>query len=210
MQDVKIAKNSPSAHHRTTLSGYIFPTKAYVDNRKKSIKHQYLLHTFSQYGVLRPTNCWYRFGGLRHPANFNEFRVLASLLQQCRSQPNFARCLSVSWAGTLVHYIYTFLGLLLPQGILPGTKFTLRPNLAFSYIGSVIVRHSSRERQSNFEAYSGGRHLYSAERTSRLALAHILVMVALCNMTLISVISLNVSLSRIFGLHLLILWLSSM
>jgi len=112
----------------------------------------------------------------------------------------------------LVHWytIYTFLGLLLPQGILPGTKFTLRPNLAFSYIGSVIVRHSSRERQSNFEAFSGGRHLYSAERTSRLALAHILVMVALCNMTLISVISLNVSLSRIFGLHLLILWLSSM
>jgi len=35
MQDAKIAKKSPSAHHRTTLSGYIFATKALVDNRKK-------------------------------------------------------------------------------------------------------------------------------------------------------------------------------
>ena len=39
------------------------------------------------------------------PANFNRFRVLASLLQQRRS-PNFARCLAVSWAGTL--YIFFF------------------------------------------------------------------------------------------------------
>ena len=27
-------KKSPSAHHRTTLSGYIFLTKARIDNRK--------------------------------------------------------------------------------------------------------------------------------------------------------------------------------
>jgi len=32
----KIAKMSPSAHHRTTLSGYIFATKARIDNRKKT------------------------------------------------------------------------------------------------------------------------------------------------------------------------------
>ena len=32
----KIAKNSPSAHHRTTFSGYIFATKARIDNRKKT------------------------------------------------------------------------------------------------------------------------------------------------------------------------------
>jgi len=31
----KIAKKSPSAHHRTTLSGYIFATKARIDNLKK-------------------------------------------------------------------------------------------------------------------------------------------------------------------------------
>jgi len=30
----KIAKNSPSAHHRTTLPGYILATKVHIDNRK--------------------------------------------------------------------------------------------------------------------------------------------------------------------------------
>jgi len=32
----KIAKNSPSGHHRTPLSGYIFATKARIDNHKKN------------------------------------------------------------------------------------------------------------------------------------------------------------------------------
>jgi len=32
----KLAKNSPSEHCRTTLSGYIFPTKARIDNQKKN------------------------------------------------------------------------------------------------------------------------------------------------------------------------------
>ena len=31
-------------HHRTTLLGYIFGTKACIYNRKKLVKHQYLLH----------------------------------------------------------------------------------------------------------------------------------------------------------------------
>jgi len=30
-------KNSPSGHHCTTLSGYIFATKAHIDNRKKNL-----------------------------------------------------------------------------------------------------------------------------------------------------------------------------
>jgi len=49
----KIAKKWPSAHHRTTSSGYIFATEARIDNRKKLLKQQYLLHMFSQYGELR-------------------------------------------------------------------------------------------------------------------------------------------------------------
>jgi len=51
----KVAKKSPSGHHRTTLSGYIFATKASIDNREKLVKQQYL-HTFPQYGELRPTS----------------------------------------------------------------------------------------------------------------------------------------------------------
>ena len=33
----KIAKKSPSAHHHATLLGYIFVTKARIDNRKKNL-----------------------------------------------------------------------------------------------------------------------------------------------------------------------------
>jgi len=35
MQDAKVAKNSPSAHHRTNLSGHIFEINACIDNRQK-------------------------------------------------------------------------------------------------------------------------------------------------------------------------------
>jgi len=45
------------------------------------------------------------------------------------------------------------MGFLTPDGILPRTKITLRPSLAFSYIGSVIARHSSSGRQPNFAAW---------------------------------------------------------
>ena len=44
-----------------------------------------------------------------------------------------------------------------------------------SRIGSVTARQSSSERQPNFAALNRGRHLWSAGRPSRWALAHILV-----------------------------------
>jgi len=40
-------------------------------------------------------------------------------------------------------------------------------------LGSVTARHSSSGRQPNFAALNRGRHLYSAGRPSRWALAHI-------------------------------------
>ena len=49
--------------------------------------------------------------------------------------------------------IYTILGALAPNGILPTAKFTLRPSLAFSYFGSVTARYSSRGRQPNSVAW---------------------------------------------------------
>ena len=36
MQDPKTRQKSPSGHHRTTLSGHIFVTKARIDSRKKT------------------------------------------------------------------------------------------------------------------------------------------------------------------------------
>ena len=55
----------------------------------------------------------------------------------------------------LVHYICTFGGSVAPDGILPDAKFTLRPCLAFCYIGSVrpTVKHCSSGRQPNFAAW---------------------------------------------------------
>ena len=76
------------------------------------------------------------------PANFNGFRVLASLLHQSRSTEVNQTLHDVWPSPELVWYIYTFGGSC-PDGILPGAKFTLRPSLAFSYIGSVTARHSS-------------------------------------------------------------------
>jgi len=57
MHDAKMTQNIASEHYRTTLSGYVFATKACVDDRKKKlVKQQYLLHMFSQYGERHPTN----------------------------------------------------------------------------------------------------------------------------------------------------------
>jgi len=53
--------NLPSGHHHTTLSGYIFATKAHIDNRKKKlVKQQCLPYMSLQYGELRlrPTSGW--------------------------------------------------------------------------------------------------------------------------------------------------------
>ena len=110
----KIAKKSPSWRHRTTLSGCIFATKAYIDNpEKKLVKQQYLLcpHNMVNFGPLTAEIGPVVWGT---PPNFNGFRILAALLH-----------------GTLV----------------VGVSQTV--------------------------ALNRGRHLYSAGRPSRWALAHI-------------------------------------
>jgi len=106
----KLHKKLPSAHHRTTLSGYVFATKTCIDNRKKHVKQQYLLHMSSQYGELQPTNGWDPLAGLGHPANFNVFRVLASLQHRHRSTEVNQTLHNVWPFPGLVHYIYIFGG----------------------------------------------------------------------------------------------------
>ena len=82
--------------------------------------------------------------------------------------------------GTL--YI-DFRGLLPPDGILPGAKFTLRPSLAFSYIGSVTAWHFSSRRQPHFAAWymewNYGTFAKGATyiRLGGIGSAHILVLV---------------------------------
>ena len=83
----------PSGHHRTTLSGYIFATKAHIDNRKKMLSTNMSStcpHNMVNFGLLAAEIGWPVWGT---PANFNWFRVLAALLHAASSsgrQPNFA------------------------------------------------------------------------------------------------------------------------
>jgi len=86
-------KNSPSVHHHTTLSGYIFATKARIENQKKNVKQQRLPHMSSQYGELRPTSGWHLLASLGHSSTFQWVSHLGSITAQHSStghQPNFA------------------------------------------------------------------------------------------------------------------------
>ena len=76
----KNAKKSPSGHHRTTLSGYIFAIKARILNRKKLVKQQCLLQMSSQYGELRPTSGWDLLANLGHSSTFQRISRLDKLL----------------------------------------------------------------------------------------------------------------------------------
>ena len=111
-------KKSPSGHHRTTLSGYIFATEVFIDDRKNLLNSN-----------VSPTS----------PHNMVNFGPRATEI--CRL------------SASLGHH--------------PG-KFQ-----RVSRLGSVTAWHSSSGRQPNSAALNRGRHLYSAGRPSRWALAHI-------------------------------------
>jgi len=101
------------------------------------------------FGPLTAEICWGVWGT---PANFNGFRVLASLLHRRRSVKVNQTLHGVWLSLGLVHYIYIF-GDLAPNGVLSGAKFTFRLSLAFSYTGSFTAQHSSGGRQPNFAAW---------------------------------------------------------
>ena len=65
----------------TTLSGYIFATKAFIDNRKKNLLSSNISstcpHNMVNFGPLAPEIVALVWGT---PANFNGFRILAALL----------------------------------------------------------------------------------------------------------------------------------
>ena len=111
----KSRQKSPSGHHRTTLSGYMFATEARIDSRKKNLLSSNIsstcLHNIVNFGPLAADIVSLVWGT---PGNFNGFRVLAVLLH-----------------------------------------------------GSLVVGVSQTA------ALNRGRHLHSAGRPSRWALAHI-------------------------------------
>jgi len=74
-------KKSPFWHRHTTLSGYIFRTKACIDNRKKNLLNSNTSSTcpdnMVNFSPLVAEICWRVWGT---PGNFSGFRVLAALL----------------------------------------------------------------------------------------------------------------------------------
>ena len=77
----KSCQKSPSRHHRTTLSGYIFANKARIDNRKKNLLSSNISfacpHNMVMFGPLAAEIASLVWGTL---GNFSGFRVLAALL----------------------------------------------------------------------------------------------------------------------------------
>ena len=136
---------------------------------------------FSQYGEHRPTNGWDRFTSLGHPARFNGFRVLASLLQRSRSPEANQTLHDVLPSHGLLHYVYTF------GGSCPWRNFA-RCKVHFSskycvllywqrYCTAVEQRPSAKlcgvVQGMELRNFRRGHQLYSAGRPSRWAPAHI-------------------------------------
>jgi len=109
-------KKSPSRHHRTTLSGCSFAT--HISTIRKNLLNSNISsrrpHNMANFGPLRAEIGLPVWGT---SANFNRFRVLASLLQRRRS-PEANQTLHDLWPSPgLVHYIYIF------GGFCPLTEF---------------------------------------------------------------------------------------
>jgi len=105
----KSPKISSSGHHRTTLSGYIFATKAYIENWKKHLNSN-IFSTWSHNMVnFGPLPAYIGLPVWGTTGNFNRVSRLAFVTAATSltgGQPNFARCLPASCPGTL--YIYIF------------------------------------------------------------------------------------------------------
>jgi len=143
----------------------------------------------ARYGELRPTIGWDRFGSLGHPSKFQRVWRLAFVTATTSltgGQANFARCLAVSWAGTLyIHF----------RGFLPWRNFA-RCKMHFTSKSCVLQRWQRcctalQQRASakvcgvlrgmELQNFRRGRHLYWAGRPSPWASANAVIMVAQCN-----------------------------
>jgi len=97
-------QKSPSAQHRTTLSSYIFATKACIDSRKNLLNIDIFsrcLHDMVNFSLLTAEIGWRVWGT---PGNFNGFGVFASLLQRRRSVETNQTLHDVWPSPGLVHY----------------------------------------------------------------------------------------------------------
>ena len=99
----KWRKKIPSGHRRKTISGYIFTTKACIDNRKKLVKHQYLSrssHNMVNFGPLAAEICWRVWAPQQISTGF---AFVTAPHSSSEHQPNFPTGRPSRWA--LVHIL---------------------------------------------------------------------------------------------------------
>ena len=125
--------------------------------------------------------CCTRLAGNAGPEKSPKIRHLGTIAQLCwaissqlRHSSSIGKKLLNSNTSSTRPYNMVNIGPLTAEIGLPvwGTPANFN---GISRLGSVTALHSGNGREPNFAALNRGRHLYSAERPSRWALAHILV-----------------------------------
>jgi len=145
IQYAKTCQILPSVHHRTTLSGYIFATTACVDSRRKihtAISPPHVLTIWWTFDPLVAEIGWRVCGT---PANFNGFRVLASLLHQPWLMEVNEMLHDVPHSLGLVQYINIYIRFrgLLSARYFARRKITFSPLLAERYRLTAYKCHSN-------------------------------------------------------------------
>jgi len=86
-----ITKNSPSRHHSTTLLGYIFATKALIDNRKKNSLNSDVFPTCPRnmvnFSPLAAGICWRVWGTPSHFTSWQHYCMAYSTLVSQKNVP---------------------------------------------------------------------------------------------------------------------------
>ena len=152
----KLCKKSLSAHHLTTLSGYIFATKACIHNRKNLLNSNIsstCSHNMVNFGPLTAESGW---RVLRHPGKFQWVSRLGFVTVPTSlngGQPNFALCLAVSWSGTLFIHFW---------GCCPWRNsarckihFASKSCVLLNWQGYWTLQHSGTGRQPNYGVVQG-------------------------------------------------------
>jgi len=125
---------------------------------------------------------------LGHPSKFQQVSRLAFVTAATSltgGQPNFARCLAISWAGTL--YIHCRELLSRQNCARCNTDFTSKSCVLLYWQRDCTALQQRATAKlcgvvqgMELNNFREGRHLYLAGRPSRWALAHILVLVYFC------------------------------
>ena len=146
-------KKSPKIRHLWTVQqlcrAMFLQLRHVFNDQKQLVKDQYLLYVSSQYGELQFSNGWDWLVSLGHPNKFqrvSRFGFVTAATWLNGSQPNFARCLAVSCAGTLYIHFRELLPTDLNLVTCNFVTVALSPSLVFSYISSITARHCSSGR----------------------------------------------------------------